>query len=601
MFPFFNHFPFEPNANANPPSAAQQVLGNNPRNFAPNPVQIQPQMGLINPQASIPFSNPSAHFGPNQIMNFPVAMNQMNNRSGSQSWPQIFGQNLNLGFPNQMHPDMNRIFQLQMSNFSAQAVPVNLSLAQNSAFIANTQPPDLNLSQNLAFVGNIRPAGIGLPQNIAFAANSQLGFVGSGGVVQQMANSNNGTHNATQQLQGISGSVQGFGRTPPSQNQTIFHSQPSKFQKHLQGDLKNGMGTCMMRKNGKSPLHKNCKRNSKHESPRNGFLKPKFDRMQNAKRNFNCPDMWLRRGNGNAGERHISAVNSSIQAQVNKKRPMSLTYSEKEIQDWREERKKNYPSKANTEKKLMEKLTKPEVSDKVAKLRRQQLKEILAKQAELGCEVAEIPSSYLSDSEQQVHESKESTRTFSKKRNFQNKFNKRGRFNQNDCFSKMEAVANHDSFNANNHNGRLVKQRLANDNLISHRSASKREPTLLRKLLGSEIRRDRHHLFQVFRFMVINSFFDDWPEKPLEFPVVMVKEIADEDELYEGNLVKERKDGSEGILGKTEESTSSDDLNDDNPTGKGKPTGLLEVVNSGQVTGCLGGGEAQEEEGEIID
>lgn len=225
----------------------------------------------------------------------------------------------------------------------------------------------------------------------------------------------------------------------------------------------------------------------------------------------------------------------------------------------------------------------------------------MAKQAELGCEVAEIPSSYLSDSEQRVNESKESTRTFSKKRNFQNKFNKRGRFNQNDCFSVMEGVANHDSFNANNHYGRMVKQRLANDKLIGHHSASKREPTLLQRLLSSEIRRDRHHLFQVFRFMVMNSFFDDWPEKPLKFPVVMVKETADDDDLYKGNLVKERKDGSEGILGEIEESTSRDDLNDDNPIGKGKPAGLLEVVNSGQVTGCLGGGEAQEEEGEIID
>lgn len=598
MFPLSNHLPFQPNNNANPSSAPQQqVMASNPGNFAPNRVQIQTQMGLINAQANIPFNNPSAHFVPNQYMNYPVAMNQMNSMSNSQPFPQIFGQNLNLGFPNQLHPDVIRILQLQMLNFSAQAVPINLSLAQNSAFIANTQPSNLNLSQNLAFVGNTQPTSIGLPQNIACAVNTRLGFVGSGGIVQQVGSSNNGPHNATQQLQGNSGLVQGFGPIPPSQNQTNFHPQPSKFQ----GNHKNGMGTRMTRNNGKSPLHKKFKRNPQHDLPRNGFLKPKFDRMQNAKGNLSSPDVCLRRGNKNAEERQISAVNSSIQAQVYKKRSMSLTYTEKEIQVWREERRKNYPSKANMEKKLMEKLAKPEVSDKVAKLRRQQLKEILAKQAELGCEVAEIPSSYLLDSEQQVHESKESTRTFSKKRNFQNKFNKRGRFNQNDCCSKKEDDPTHDSSNANSHNNRMVKQRLANDNLVSHHSASKREPTLLQKLLSSEIRRDRHHLFQVFRFMVMSSFFDDWPEKPLKFPVVMVKEIVDDDELYEGNPVYKRKDGDAGILGEIEEPTSRDALTDDNPISKEKPAALLEAVNFGQETGCQGGGEAQEEEGEIID
>ncbi|KAK9170607.1 hypothetical protein Syun_002747 [Stephania yunnanensis] len=80
------------------------------------------------------------------------------------------------------------------------------------------------------------------------------------------------------------------------------------------------------------------------------------------------------------------------------KRSVSLNYSEQEIQQWRDERKKNYPSKSNVEKKLAKKIVQPGEVDNDGQRRRQELRDILAKQAELGVEVAELPPNYLSDS-----------------------------------------------------------------------------------------------------------------------------------------------------------------------------------------------------------
>ncbi|KAJ7553025.1 hypothetical protein O6H91_06G081700 [Diphasiastrum complanatum] len=46
---------------------------------------------------------------------------------------------------------------------------------------------------------------------------------------------------------------------------------------------------------------------------------------------------------------------------------------------------------------------------------------------------------------------------------------------------------------------------------------SKREPTLLAKLLDGDIRKDKSHLLQCFRFFVNNCFLAEWPELPLKF------------------------------------------------------------------------------------
>ncbi|KAG0615523.1 hypothetical protein M758_5G048400 [Ceratodon purpureus] len=73
--------------------------------------------------------------------------------------------------------------------------------------------------------------------------------------------------------------------------------------------------------------------------------------------------------------------------------------SNDEIKAWREERKRNYPTRLNIQRKkeiLEGKVSRGELIEEDARKRRQRMKEILAKQAELGVPVAEVPSYYLS-------------------------------------------------------------------------------------------------------------------------------------------------------------------------------------------------------------
>lgn len=204
----------------------------------------------------------------------------------------------------------------------------------------------------------------------------------------------------------------------------------------------------------------------------------------------------------------------------------------------------------------------------------------MAKQAELGCEVADIPTHYLSDSEKQVGGKEDGNkRAFGKKGRQQNNFNKRGRFNKNDRFTKKQGPTDHDASNANDQNrSSNKKQRLGNSNFSSLNS--KREPTLLQKLLGTDVRRDKAHLLQVFRFMVMNSYFKNWHEKqPLRFPNVVVKEA-------EGCLVEEKVvyEGSGKVV--IEEVNGNDET---------------EPRVSKEIGGFSSGSIIEEEEGEIID
>ncbi|KAL6559344.1 hypothetical protein OROGR_004461 [Orobanche gracilis] len=151
----------------------------------------------------------------------------------------------------------------------------------------------------------------------------------------------------------------------------------------------------------------------------------------------------------------------------------------------------------------------------------EQIKGCLAKMKDtktglsLGCPVAEIPSNYLSDSKQhqQANGRRANKRVLGKNERYQNRQRPldNGQPNtqdQNDRFSK--------------------KQRRTSGCLANFRIENQREPSLLKKLLSSHISRDKKHLMQVFRFMVMNTFFRNLPEKPLKFPVVVVKEAGDE-------------------------------------------------------------------------
>ncbi|GFQ01455.1 hypothetical protein PHJA_002289400 [Phtheirospermum japonicum] len=164
-----------------------------------------------------------------------------------------------------------------------------------------------------------------------------------------------------------------------------------------------------------------------------------------------------------------------------------------------------------------------------------QLKEILAKQAELGCEVAEVPAYYLSDSELQTEGRQQNRKEFGKQENFLSKFDRNSKVHQYDRFSKRQRSDNRDPANMQKQYVRFnKKQRLSNGCTSDHRTDNnKREPSLLKKLLSSDFKRDKRHLLQVFRFMVTNSFFENRPEKSLKFPRVIVTESGDESEILE--------------------------------------------------------------------
>ncbi|KAL6524559.1 hypothetical protein OROHE_016230 [Orobanche hederae] len=271
--------------------------------------------------------------------------------------------------------------------------------------------------------------------------------------------------------------------------------------------------------NWKNSPNKKSNWNPNRDASQSGHTKQLFHQGQNAKGNLkfhnNGKDQENRAKNLTSG--------SSKPKQEGKKRSLAFNYTAQEIRQWREERKKNYPRE-----KGLKEMAGREVVDAATKARRQQLKDILAKQAELGCPVAEIPSNYLSDSKQhqQANGGRANKRVFGKNERFQNRFDKRGKFREkNDRFSKRD----NGQTNTQDQNDRFSKkQRRTSGCPANFRTENQREPSLLKKLLSSDISRDKKHLMQVFRFMVMNSFFKNLTEKPLKFPVVVVKETGDE-------------------------------------------------------------------------
>lgn len=214
----------------------------------------------------------------------------------------------------------------------------------------------------------------------------------------------------------------------------------------------------------------------------------------------------------------------------------------------------------------------------------------------MGVEVAEVPSYYLSDSEKLGHEREENRRPLTKKERFQNKFNKRGRYDKKDRFAK--------------------KQRLAADkDSLNVASLNQRKPTLLQKLLSADIGRDKSRLLQVFRFMVMNSFFKDFPDKPLQFPLVIVREGGCEDDVVKEKSSPVGQGAAGSILtthakrfnddnGEEEEENDNGDTaataddNDENDA-LGKEASYF-VRREGSGIG-EGSERPEEEEGEIID
>lgn len=203
----------------------------------------------------------------------------------------------------------------------------------------------------------------------------------------------------------------------------------------------------------------------------------------------------------------------------------------------------------------------------------QQLREILNKQKELGVLVEESHS--LLDSKEQELGRDENRGPLPKNGRLKKNFGKRGRYDKKD---------------------RLAKTRRLHDNGSSDVSSlNQRKPTLLQKLLDADVRRDRSRLLQVFRFMMLNSFFKDWPEKPLNFPAVMVKEsgcgdnVVKEMSLLAGKYVSEL--GANTMVERVgDRDNDGDDVNDDDVKDDDDNEDSSEDENDNDV----------QEEGEII-
>lgn len=211
-----------------------------------------------------------------------------------------------------------------------------------------------------------------------------------------------------------------------------------------------------------------------------------------------------------------------------------IKYTEKEVTEWREARKRNYPTKATGKKrfgrggkfvgrggKFAGRRRNNKVEDEETKLRREQLKEILAKQSELGVEVAEVPRWYLAEPKE----------TFKKPH----------------------------------------PKRPKRDNEAStSKGVSAKKPTLLEKLHEPEIMRDKSRVLQVLKFMALNNFFEQ-PNEPLKFPVVMLEgkeNDGGQSESEGGDEVAERVDVEDEDKGEVAE---GDDVKDEDKKVMDKP------------------------------
>ncbi|XVF41017.1 hypothetical protein PTKIN_Ptkin01aG0246700 [Pterospermum kingtungense] len=480
----FNSFPQQPHQKFQSSSAVENQCSNNM-----NMLMTQPQMGMFNPQVpllnNLGFMNGTnqllptqnspmgfPQFGPlfpNSVSMFQQVPGQFNNplqNPNQPNWLNLPPQNNNTGLTNGHQQQ-----QLQQHLFLQNQL-------QNLGQLLNFQIP--NLSQ---FVSGGQTTGC---LNPSVVPNQQFGFM-QPNQIQQQANQ----------------SQQNF--------VDVNASMSSAATAHVVGDtsFKRPMGN--HGKNGQNLNHfpgRNVKRDSKWGSQK--FQQSRFHQEDKAKRKFGSSNGHKKKGQNNERAAKFPSSNSA-NPDKEKRRSFALTYTEQEIQQWREERKKYYPTKDNIKKKLSGKVADTEI----AKLRSEQLKEILARQAELGVEVAEIPSHYLVGSETKVNEKEENSRPSTKRGRFEMRHDKRGLFDKRDRFSKKRRSINKESFDGT--------------------SCNKRSPTLLQKLLSADIRKDKNRLLQVFRFMVINSFFKDWPENPLEFPLVVVK-----DGVSEGEIVQEQ-------------------------------------------------------------
>ncbi|XP_054816739.1 uncharacterized protein LOC129316372 isoform X2 [Prosopis cineraria] len=391
-------------------------------------------------------------------------------------------------FPNQVPQAMVPQNPFSSANMQLNSVPGN-------------QVPQAMVPQNpfssASLPGNQVPQAM-VPQNPFSSASLPLNHV-PGNQVRPQGNQNEKNMFSPFSSQQLEGNT----RATPNPNNLkqlhAKHSQPAFTSS--QANHKNNVKANGPNPNWKGSPSKNL--NGPNRGRIQGrFQKSKFHDINEGKKKFGAPKEHWHKGFNNEKAGNSGANYKKQNKEL--KRSLSMIYTDQEIQQWREARRKNYPTKDSIQKKQGEQQNDLKVIDR--EVFRRELKEILAKQAELGVEVADIPAYYLKDSSTQgLNRGERGNST--NKRKFNNKFDKR-----------TDRKHRHSK-----------KQKCADKDLGKGPSLEKRSPTLLQKLLSADIKRDKSHLFQAFRFMVMNSYFKDWPHKPLRYPSVTVKENGSED------------------------------------------------------------------------
>ncbi|XP_023550423.1 uncharacterized protein LOC111808573 [Cucurbita pepo subsp. pepo] len=605
-----------------PPAASSQQLPNsslaNSANGLQNPIQIQPQN-------QAPFCNPNAHLNNlhgNPVPNMPPPMFQPglmmnlqnplmalpNNPLGASPFaPGHMGfANSAANFPAQgqfnMVPNVNQMNMnscLPLAQFFGQNMPNLVQQLTQNMGLSNGQfcLPFQNMNQHV-IPGQMLNMSSQVPSHASYGAPNQqavpmpfqnpaLSTIQPFGVNQAMHPVNQNPQNFIPQAMGGAGSNQLPGSAPPLQgNSTMPFNSPTQPQqaRNLQSPAfvgSQGNSSISDGGNGSNSFSNNLAHRNFTRNSNKGFQKHQAHHMKNEKKKFGVPGGPKGKGFHNERRNKFGGANSTEHVK-DQKRSLSLVYTDQEILQWREARRKNFPSSTNIQKKLTEKQSDCTVVDKEAQLLRQELKEILAKQAELGVEVAEIPQEYLSYSEKcddnkrhgdlsTMGEEAEGASTGKEKA--RNRFNKRRRPEKKNRSRKKEKPDKH----------------------LSNKSPlKKREPTLYQKLLRADVKRDKSHMLQALRFMVMNSFFNEWPNKPLNFPSVIVKEsgseikVVDEKSLSTGSFNLQETNSSmvenTGSHGIASDNESDDDNSDNDEKFKGDGIPILE-----------------EEEGEIID
>ncbi|CAL1386865.1 unnamed protein product [Linum trigynum] len=593
------------NANANPtaPGNSQGLLGNPSQGNSPfmmqSSVPMQPPVGGINPPT---FNNSCTHQSNGQFMPnmHPMMMQQPGYFNAP---PMMAPPQLNPGFPPQNYPSnmggapmyANQMNPFQQVQLVQQLATLVQHLSQNVGLM--NMPPHQMQNMNSMMplqVPNLPQVGPGnippnchpppVPQNPNMFPNRIFGAVQQPNpnqqnfVMQPMgANMPNSSTATTEQ---------GPGPGNPSAAEQAFQSQSSSFPRQQGNFDGNAQGSKT------NPQWRNSPRKDFKQHFNKEGSQPRYNNSQNLA-NDNKKRKFELKGHGYERAPKFAGTNSPSQVGT-KKRTLVVNYPEHEVKQWCELRKKNYPTKSNIDKKQALKLANSEAIEKEATLRREQLKEVLAKQAELGVEVAEVPSHYLSDSNKQATGQGDG-RWEKKKGRFQNKHdkrrerrNKRGQKNGNHA-----TTSTHDDHSSPS----------------GVPAANKKQPTLLEKLLSRDIKKDNQRLLQAFRFMAMNSFFKDSPGKPLSFPEVAVQEddigttvVVEENAACDGK--SEEVSDERGVESLTVEINAGQDHGHDHYNGKQeqqlemKPTTGLTRERRNLAVEIV---KTEGEEGEIID